>query len=569
MALNKNLTFLLLGEDRSASSTMTHTQEVAEKTASRIGGTFSKLGGQLGGEFGEVLNRVGEGIEDVGSHTKNAAVFMGAAGGVAAGLGVALQQAGSADKQAADQLKQSIEAGGHSYESYREEIEKTISTQENYGHGAVDTQQALQKMTTAFNDPKKALEQMGLVANLAAARHISLSDAAQLVVKVTEGKGTRVLTDYGITMGKSKDKTHDAQVALEELSKKVDGQASASMNNFGSQVGVVRTKLGDWIAQIGNQFGPGITIAGTALMGASAAMEIFRVANVGAKIATIASAAATGIATAAQWAWNVALDANPIGIVIIAITALVAGLVWFFTQTKLGKEVWHNVTQFIGQAVTWLWTSVLKPTFGFIGAIFTWLYQNIILPYVNLIVLEFKVLGAIALWLYQNAVAPAANWIVGAVHTIGSVIGTVFGAIGSVIRGAFDGVVGFVRGIFNGIIDAVNGVIGGINTIGSAASAVGLGGFHLSTLHHLALGGIVTKPTYAQLGESGPEAVIPLNSGIPGALRGGGGDTYNITIHAGAVGSEDQLARAVISAIVNSKGRGTSSMHELRTALGV
>ena len=53
---------------------------------------------------------------------------------------------------------------------------------------------------------------------------------------------------------------------------------------------------------------------------------------------------------AAQWALNAAMSANPIMIVVLAIAALVAGLIWFFTQTDVGRKAWASFTAFIGQA---------------------------------------------------------------------------------------------------------------------------------------------------------------------------------------------------------------------------
>lgn len=48
---------------------------------------------------------------------------------------------------------------------------------------------------------------------------------------------------------------------------------------------------------------------------------------------------ATKVATAAQWLWNAALNANPIGIVILAITALVGGIVWAWKKFEGFREV--------------------------------------------------------------------------------------------------------------------------------------------------------------------------------------------------------------------------------------
>jgi hypothetical protein len=248
------------------------------------------------------------------------------------------------------------------------------------------------------------------------------------------------------------------------------------------------------------------------------------------KGAMIVGAAATGIATAAQWALNVALDANPIGIIVLAIAALVAGLIWFFTQTKLGQEIWTGFVTVLGDVWNWLWNSVLKPTFDAIGAIFTWLWNNIVMPYIGLIVLEVKVLGAIFTWLWNNVISPVASWIGNAIGVVGNVIGAVFGGIGNTVKGAFNGVVEFVRGIFNGIIDMVNGVIGTINGIGAAVAGIpGAPKIHIGTLPHLATGGTMTRAGMALVGENGPEVVkLPAGAtvyphgGVPANQSGGG-----------------------------------------------
>ena len=63
-----------------------------------------------------------------------------------------------------------------------------------------------------------------------------------------------------------------------------------------------------------------------------------------------ATAIATGIVTAAQWAWNVALTANPIGVVIMLIALFVAAL------AGLGYVIWRFREQIIGGLVAaWEW----------------------------------------------------------------------------------------------------------------------------------------------------------------------------------------------------------------------
>ena len=44
------------------------------------------------------------------------------------------------------------------------------------------------------------------------------------------------------------------------------------------------------------------------------------------------------------------LYGNPIMLIVTAVGALVAGLVYFFTQTELGQAIWAEFTRFLGEA---------------------------------------------------------------------------------------------------------------------------------------------------------------------------------------------------------------------------
>ncbi|MBC9953232.1 peptidoglycan DD-metalloendopeptidase family protein [Leucobacter sp. cx-42] len=60
----------------------------------------------------------------------------------------------------------------------------------------------------------------------------------------------------------------------------------------------------------------------------------------------------------AQKVFNAALWKSPITWVVAGIAALVAGLVWFFTKTELGRKIWGEFTQFLGEA----WDNIVKFT---------------------------------------------------------------------------------------------------------------------------------------------------------------------------------------------------------------
>lgn len=90
-----------------------------------------------------------------------------------------------------------------------------------------------------------------------------------------------------------------------------------------------------------------------AVTAGTAVMSVFRSGMIMTRIAQVAMLAVTPLLTAAQWAWNAAMTANPIGLVIVGVTALVALLV--------GAVVyWDNITAAVKRAWTWF-TNILAP----------------------------------------------------------------------------------------------------------------------------------------------------------------------------------------------------------------
>ena len=128
------------------------------------------------------------------------------------------------------------------------------------------------------------------------------------------------------------------------------GQALGdAFNGAADIVGMVSDKLtefSDWVSEHADA-------VSSALVGIAAGFAAFKVASV---VSAVSSALqgfsiATTAASVAQWALNVAMNANPIMIVVTAIGALVAALVWFFTQTETGRQLWSRLTAFLGSCV--------------------------------------------------------------------------------------------------------------------------------------------------------------------------------------------------------------------------
>ena len=79
-------------------------------------------------------------------------------------------------------------------------------------------------------------------------------------------------------------------------------------------------------------------------------------------------------------------------------------------------------------------------------------------------------------------------------------------AIGGAVKSGINGVISMIENTINSAIGLINGAIGLINKL----PGVSVGKISRLRMPRLAEGGIVDKPTIAQIGENGKEAVVPL-----------------------------------------------------------
>lgn len=79
----------------------------------------------------------------------------------------------------------------------------------------------------------------------------------------------------------------------------------------------------------------------------TAAVVANTAATVAAKVAQTAISVATKLWAAAQWLLNVAMDANPIGLIVVAIAALVAGIIYAYKHSEKFREI----VQAVGKAL--------------------------------------------------------------------------------------------------------------------------------------------------------------------------------------------------------------------------
>ena len=133
------------------------------------------------------------------------------------------------------------------------------------------------------------------------------------------------------------------QKELDELSKKLTGQASAGANTFTGRLKALKAATEDHIATLGQKYGPALTAAGAAMTGVGAAIEIARSASSALKLAQLAESVQTGIVTAATWLWNTALEANPLVLIVTLIALVVGAIIAIGIKFGWWKEIAHDL----------------------------------------------------------------------------------------------------------------------------------------------------------------------------------------------------------------------------------
>lgn len=257
------------------------------------------------------------------------------------------------------------------------------------------------------------------------------------------------------------------------------GKFAGSLAATGSKAALTGiTATGRAIGGVAASAWRGVTALGSLAVSygkAAIAATLSAARTVAMTIATNAVRAATLIWTGVQWLLNAALNANPIGLVVIAITALVAAVVYAYTHFSWFRTAVQAAWTGIQVAALFAWNNVLKPVFSAISFYIT----GILIPYYKLLWSIAKIvwsgIATAAQWAWTNVIKPV--WAAIKFYITGilipyykllwSVAKTVFNAVGSVIRGVWTGV---IRPAF----DALKSGVGAIkNSFSTAVSAIG------------------------------------------------------------------------------------------------
>lgn len=124
----------------------------------------------------------------------------------------------------------------------------------------------------------------------------------------------------------------------------------------------------------------------------------------------------------------------------------------------------------------------------------------------------------------SDSISASLTWIKDTFTAIAGPIKDAWGAIWDGVKelavSAWSGIQDVVKDSINWIIDKINWFVKAANSTAiKGAGALGISIPHLSEIPRLAMGGIVTRPTIAMIGEAGPEAIIPLSGSAGQSMR--------------------------------------------------
>lgn len=506
------------------------------------GAVFNYFKGAITGasDLSETLSKsnaiFGEHASAIESFGNNAAQNVGlskeAAIAAAAGFGDMFTQIGFASDEAAA-LSQTVVQASADLGSFNNLETADVADRISAAfRGEYDSLQAVIPNINAARVESEALAATGKTV----AAELTAQEKAAAVLAIVQKDGARAMGDFERTSGGAANAAKIATASLEDQQQKLGGVLLPIWSGFLSFLNdtaipafsVVVGWIGDNTEMLGG-LATAVGIAAGTFVTLQAGLALYNGVSAIFKAYQIAAAAATGGLTIAQWALNAAMSANPIGAIITALSLLVGGIVWVATQTTFFQDAWAWMTEAIGTAwnwlwttvlqpvftaiaeiftwiyetiilpivtgimiyiglwaaaISWLWTGVISPVFGAIGAIFNWIWLNVISPIVNFIVAGIQGWAAIISWLYssvispvmsavgasfnwvwRSVISPVVNFISGAIRNVGNTVRSVFGGIGSFIGSAFQSALNIIRGPINGIIGLVNSAIRGINSL--------------------------------------------------------------------------------------------------------
>ncbi|HEV4354971.1 TPA: PblA [Streptococcus pneumoniae] len=221
---------------------------------------------------------------------------------------------------------------------------------------------------------------------------------------------------------------------------------------------------------LGSIMGGIVTALGSAFLAFKAFSTVSGLLSGIPTVLTTIKTAVTGLFTA--------MSANPIGIAIAAIAALTAGLVYFFTQTETGRQIWSSFVDWIKQ--TWqgiadffvnLWSGISEGASTlWDGVVTAW---NAVVTFFSDLWVSIQEAASVAWTAITTAVMAIVQPFIDGFMNIWNNISDGLTQIWEGIKMIFQGVWEFIKSIFLGaILIIINLVTGNFNQLGADLSLI-------------------------------------------------------------------------------------------------
>lgn len=496
------------------------------------------------GEAKRTIKEVGHDVENLqkkGRNPLSAIAMVGGAvaataafGGLVAAVGYGADAFAKA--QAANaQLQQALKDTGQAIP--KDHLETYDAGMRKIGQTDTDAEISLTKLVQAQIPANSAMKDMGVVADFAAARHMSLADATDMLAKGANGRLNPALKEMGVHLAKGEHGAAAFDSIIQQLGPHVAGAASAQAGTFSGSMDKLKASF-DHVA---------------VSVGAKVAPVLEKVANWfsdhSQQIGDFVNTTLNALGQAFQW-----IGDNVIPPLVAAFKQVSD---WAQQNKPMLRQVADVLVKVLGFAVGFLggeiqfWAKVWTTSFTIV--------YNVIKAVVTAVVAVFQVLqtawgvvstvfkaGATVIGFIFNGVKDSISLDVGLIlgifHGLSSALSAIWNGIAGGAKTGWNAITGAIKTAINFIIGAVNGVIGMLNAVQIHVPAVGVGpvhtpafdwnGLHIGKIKPLALGATVNQATLGIFGEAGREHVVPdlamnkllQTAALYGAQSGGGGD---------------------------------------------
>lgn len=348
-------------------------------------------------------------------------------------------------------------------------INALIDKMDDWGKGAG---KAIENVVKYFQDLFKQLQQNGAITQFSAIWD-NLKSAFGSVIGII---GNLIKSFAGVDDSTAKNKTSVENVA-------------GVIGSLASKFADITKSIADFVGKISESKSAtdAVKVALVALAGAFVAMKVIN----GIIKAYETYNKVVEAATIIQGAFNAIMAVNPFVLLGIAIAAVVAALVYFFTQTETGKKAWASFVDFlksawdgivsffsgIGQWFADIWNGAVDGAKAIWQGLVDW-FIGIVQGIQNIwngITTFFTTLWTTVIGGIQSVWGGVTGFFSGIFNAVSSVVSTVFSAIGGFAGSAWNVLVGVwsaVAGFFGGIFNAVKGVVSSVfSAIGSFASS--------------------------------------------------------------------------------------------------